>query len=180
MLTCALLMTPCIEGELAEWEKFTNFELAARVPLIFHAPWLAAAAAAAAEAAGRAAGAGTAGGNPTPSAASSSSTTITSPLAVGRATRSFAELVDVYPTLVALALPAGPKNVARDVDGVSLVPAMFAPQGAAAETVGAKLQTLTQFPRCCLNASLPDWKFNDCDVSSLYFSFFLLFFFFLL
>ena len=46
MLTCALLMTPCIEGELAEWEKFTNFELAARVPLIFHAPWLAAAAAA--------------------------------------------------------------------------------------------------------------------------------------
>ena len=27
-------------GEWAEWEKFTNFELAARVPLIFRAPWL--------------------------------------------------------------------------------------------------------------------------------------------
>lgn len=28
-------------GEFSEWEKFTNFELAARVPLIFRVPWLA-------------------------------------------------------------------------------------------------------------------------------------------
>lgn len=28
-------------GEFAEWEKFTNFELAARVPLFIKAPWLA-------------------------------------------------------------------------------------------------------------------------------------------
>ena len=28
---------------------------------------------------------------------------------------------------------------------------------------GAKTQALTQFPRCCLNSSLPEWKFNDCD-----------------
>ena len=26
-------------GEFAEWEKFTNFEIAARVPLIFRVPW---------------------------------------------------------------------------------------------------------------------------------------------
>ena len=29
-------------GEFSEWEKFTNFELAARVPLMFRVPWLAA------------------------------------------------------------------------------------------------------------------------------------------
>ena len=27
-------------GEFAEWEKFTNFELAARVPFIVRAPWI--------------------------------------------------------------------------------------------------------------------------------------------
>eukprot|EP01044_Picomonas_judraskeda_P001682 COSAG03_NODE_106_length_12644_cov_262.577840_7_plen_287_part_00 len=28
-------------GEFSEWEKFTNFELSARVPLLFRVPWLA-------------------------------------------------------------------------------------------------------------------------------------------
>ena len=121
-------------GELAEWEKFTNFELAARVPLIIHAPWLAAAAAAEAAVQATRNNAGYDGSASSMSSADAVAAAertaiaknLSALLTAGRATRSFAELVDVYPTLVQLALPAGRNNTARNVEGVSLVPAMIA------------------------------------------------------
>jgi hypothetical protein len=46
------------------------------------------------------------------------------------------------------------------MDGISLVPVMLDPNST---TAFSKNYTLTQFPRCHLNNSLPLWKFNDCD-----------------
>jgi iduronate 2-sulfatase len=121
-------------GEWAEWEKFTNFELATRVPLIVRAPWLAAAAAAA-----------TAGGADAPAA--------------GRVSSAIVELVDVMPTVIELAL-GDAAAIPRGCEGASLAPLFrgAAARGAASDARAA----FSQFPRCCTSGE-PLWKKNDCD-----------------
>eukprot|EP01063_Lacrimia_lanifica_P033870 TRINITY_DN614_c0_g2_i1.p1 TRINITY_DN614_c0_g2~~TRINITY_DN614_c0_g2_i1.p1 ORF type:complete len:543 (+),score=140.69 TRINITY_DN614_c0_g2_i1:47-1675(+) len=120
-------------GEWGEWEKFTNFELAARVPLIIRAPWL--------EAEGTERQDGDA--------------------IRPHVLRELVELVDVMPSLIDIALPAAAPPPPSGLEGRSLLPLMTAALALtpAPPTRGA---ALTQFPRC-VQPGRPVWQRNDCD-----------------
>merc|ERR1711907_874216 len=100
-------------GEHAEWEKFTNFELAARVPLIVRAPALAAL------------------NNPHNSDVDAD---VDVDVAMdvdgnemGRVSavrHELVELVDVMPTIIELATPGAYPEAPAGLEGVSLVPLM--------------------------------------------------------
>ena len=104
-------------GEGNFWQKFSNMEHSASVPLLVRAPWLGAAAA-------------------------------------GRVVPDLVELVDLFPTMASLALPAGASSVAPvyangtalPLDGVDFSPLMTATMGGAAG--GGKPYAFSQFPRC--------------------------------
>ena len=105
-------------GEYSEWEKFTNFELAARVPLIFRVPWL-----------------------------------VDSHLAVS----ALVELVDVFPTLAALASLTLSPTEPLPLDGKSLVPLMASGAEAPVGSIA-----MTQFPRCVYGKP-PSQSIIPCD-----------------
>ena len=100
-------------------EKFTNFELAARVPLIIRAPAL----------------------------ASPPGVTPLSGRGLGVAVHDLVELVDVMPTIIELATPGGYPAPPSDLEGTSLVPLMAASIGRTNGIVRPKTVSLTQFPR---------------------------------
>eukprot|EP01079_Euglenida_sp_SAG-EU17-18_P002441 gene2441-514_t len=117
-------------GEHGEWAKHTNFENAARVPLFIRAPWMKAAAL----------GQLIVIGPPTTTQAS-----------VGAHTRAFFELVDIYPTLAALAgLPAPPGTEGTD-------------QSSVFENPGTTIKdhALSQYARCP-DPKKADWQGNTC------------------
>eukprot|EP00056_Hartaetosiga_gracilis_P020655 m.20779 g.20779 ORF g.20779 m.20779 type:complete len:732 (-) comp8620_c0_seq2:146-2341(-) len=107
-------------GEHGQWEKFTLWELAARVPLMVRVPWM--------------------------------------DETKGKHTFSFAELVDVYPTLVELAGLLPPPDHAP-LSGISLVPVLKN----SSRTL--KNYTLSQYPRCPqdMNNSSLYYESNDCE-----------------
>ena len=76
---------------------------------------------------------------------------------VGKKTLAFAELVDLYPTLVSLSgLPAVPKE--EGLEGVSLLPVLRNPD----DETGVKEEAFSQYPRCpSYNESLFHFNKND-------------------
>ena len=149
-------------GESGEWEKKMLYENAARVPLIVHDPRSssssssslssrrsrsATAAATEEEPGGGGGGGGSAGG--------------------GRRTTELAELIDLYPTLAALAglpPPAG-------VDGVDLSPLLRRPDAAAVTAAAAaaapsspplKAAAFSQYPRCPADDSASSISTHVC------------------
>eukprot|EP00947_MAST-08B_sp_MAST-8B-sp1_P004114 g4114.t1 len=150
-------------GEWAEWEKFTNFELAARVPCFMRAPWLA-----------NVSSSSTSSPSLAPSASSSASSSPGS--SGGHVIRDLVELVDVMPSLIDLALPAGSAAPPAGLEGKSLLPLMLAAAGLQPKPPKQQQQqqqrqqqqqqqqavALSQFPRCC-KAGRPLWEGNDCD-----------------
>lgn len=74
----------------------------------------------------------------------------------GKAAAAIVELVDVYPTLAALAGVPLPRDEPVPLAGLSLAGLLTDPQGA-----GPKAVALSQFPRCPVNESVP-WRSNLC------------------
>jgi iduronate 2-sulfatase len=128
-------------GEGGAWQKFTNFEAATRVPLIIRAPWLISAP----QDTSRVLSGGaiwTDGGT------SSTDGTGGAGLVAPRAA-SLVELVDVLPTIAALAGVALPAN--ETFDGASMVPLLKAALGGGTSLAAAgwidKAAAFSQYPR---------------------------------
>mgnify|MGYP002630480508 CR=1 FL=1 len=113
-------------GEHGQWQKFSNWEVGVRVPLMVRAPWL------------------DKGGDKGDEKGG----------AAGRVSSALAELVDVYPTIVDLAGVAPPTG--ETLDGTSLGWALRAATGAeaaaAARAHDGKAAVLSQYARCPLRA----------------------------
>ncbi len=109
-------------GELNEWSKKTNTELATRVPLIIRVPWKRA--------------------------------------SVGARTQVFAELVDLYRTLVDLA-GLNASDIQPDVQGKSLAPVFDTPA-----TPPSELQNVafSQIASCsCKEYTVGNWTGLECN-----------------
>eukprot|EP00040_Diaphanoeca_grandis_P003064 m.23634 g.23634 ORF g.23634 m.23634 type:complete len:538 (-) comp14292_c0_seq1:229-1842(-) len=103
-------------GELGQFRKMTNFELATRVPLIMKIPWL---------------------------------------KTVSRVS-GLVELVDVFPTIIALAQISLPSN--QKLDGISLLPFIVQNEtNVAPNSTVIKNAAFSQYPRLIHDASEP-WK----------------------
>ena len=84
--------------------------------------------------------------------------------------RDLVELVDVMPTIIDLATPAGYPAAPPLLEGISLAPLMAQTIQSGAEAVAGagvgvargKTAALTQFPRC-VKPGKPLWERNDCD-----------------
>ena len=76
------------------------------------------------------------------------------PVSIGKTTNAFAELVDLYPTLVDLA--GLPQPSTENLEGKSLASYFDNPDGGSVVNY-----TLSQFPRCPHNLSV-QWKGNGC------------------
>ena len=111
-------------GELNEWSKKTNNELAVRVPLIIRAPW--------------------------------------KQFSVGKSTEVHAELVDLYKTIVDLALPGSAGDIQSDVQGVSLAPVFDDP--AAPLPPALNKSAFSQIGSCaCKEYTVGNWTGLECD-----------------